>query len=422
MEYHNAKYKNLNKGGKVISESDCKIALAKNGLFIIPNKGKEFYLYYSDIDRMSDLNNQLELSVYDGSRYIFYYFGGYYDQFVHNLTLKRNYQMQKNLLMLDVDYQKEFQAAFEFVDTKEKTIKDDEAKIILYRNSLVITRQREDFLNVNYCDIEKMSFDSTTFSLNISLDLGEKLIFTMMGGRFEEFKTDIERLIEEMYQRNAKMLKEYLPKETEEWTVIQLARALKQGKATKRSDIETISPNLWKVLQGIIFKRPGEEKSEGPDKERKAAFDYLSSLAGPENTYIGIRESFTSSEEELKPIFWFLVAFPKKNVIASEVTNEEGHATYFFKIKKEKSSSPAEVERKVKEINRSMQALNFRRDVIRASDEEIKSEKFARYRVALRKLPYLNRIRKDFVGRVVHTSEESWEKGVQNILETMKGD
>jgi len=417
MEYHNAKYKNLGKDDNVLKEGDCQIAFAKDGLFVVPKEGKEFYLYYSDIDRINNLDNEVNLSIYDGTRYAFYYFGAYYDQFVHNLTSKRNYQMQKNLLMLDVDYQKEFQAAFEFIDSEGKIIKDDKAKVILYRNSLVVIPQKEDFFNVNYCDIEKMEFEPATFSLNISLDLKERLILRMMGGRFEEFKADIERLIKEMYQRNTKMLKEYLPKEIEEWIVIQLARALKQGKATRKSDIEAISPNLWKVLQSTIFKRPGEEKSEEPDKERKAAFNYLSSLAGPENTYIGIRESFTSSDEELKPIFWFLVAFPKKNVIASEVTNEKGHATYFFKIKKEKSPLPEEVERRVKEINRSMQTLNFRKDVIRASDEEIQSEKFARYRVALRKLPYLNRIRKDFVGRVVHISEESWEKGVRDILE-----
>jgi len=418
MEYHNAKYKSLDKDGKIINEDDCKVALAEEGLFVIPNKGKEFYLYYSDIERLKGIDNQIEVLVYDGFRYVFYYFGSYYEQFLHNLVSKRNYQMQKNLLMLDKDYQKEFEASFEFTDSERRTIKDGKAKIILYRNSLVVTPQEEDFFNINYCDIEKIDFEPGKFSLNILLDLGEKLTLTMMGGRFEELKSDIERLIEEMYQRTAEMLKEYFPKGVSEWTILQLSRVLKQGKATKKSEIEEISPDLWGVLQRIIFKRPDEESSQEPDEERKAAFDYLLSLAGPENTYIGIRESFTSSEEELKPIFWFLVAFPKENAIASEVTNEEGHATYFFRIKEDGKPSPDDVKRKVKEINRSMQALNFRRDVIRASDDEIKSDKFSRYRVALRKLPYLNRIRQDFIDRAIHTSEESWRKEVQKILKS----
>jgi len=418
MEYHNAKYKSLDKDGKIINEDDCKVALAEEGLFVIPNKGKEFYLYYSDIERLKGIDNQIEALVYDGFRYVFYYFGSYYEQFLHNLVSKRNYQMQKNLLMLDKDYQKEFEASFEFTDSERRIIKDGKAKIILYRNSLVVTPQEEDFFNINYCDIEKIDFEPGKFSLNILLDLGEKLTLTMMGGRFEELKSDIERLIEEMYQRTAEMLKEYFPKGVSEWTILQLSRVLKQGKATKKSEIEEISPDLWGVLPRIIFKRPDEESSQEPDEERKAAFDYLLSLAGPENTYIGIRESFTSSEEELKPIFWFLVAFPKENAIASEVTNEEGHATYFFRIKEDGKPSPDDVKRKVKEINRSMQALNFRRDVIRASDDEIKSDKFSRYRVALRKLPYLNRIRQDFIDRAIHTSEESWRKEVQKILKS----
>ena len=54
------------------------------------------------------------------------------------------------------------------------------------------------------------------------------------------------------------------------------------------------------------------------------------------------------------------------------------------------------------------------------SEEEIKSEKFTRYRIALRKLPYLNRLRKDFIGRVIHISEKSWRKGVQDILAISK--
>jgi len=146
MEYHNAKYKSLDKDGKIINEDDCKVALAEEGLFVIPNKGKEFYLYYSDIERLKGIDNQIEVLVYDGFRYVFYYFGSYYEQFLHNFVSKRNYQMQKNLLMLDKDYQKEFEASFEFTDSERRTIKDGKAKIILYRNSLVVTPQKRIFL------------------------------------------------------------------------------------------------------------------------------------------------------------------------------------------------------------------------------------------------------------------------------------
>jgi hypothetical protein len=72
------------------------------------------------------------------------------------------------------------------------------------------------------------------------------------------------------------------------------------------------------------------------------------------------------------------------------------------------------VERGIARLNRALLQLNFRREPIYLPEDQIEQGRYARYRVALRKLEYLRWAREAFLGRAVHNA--SWEAQVTEAL------
>jgi hypothetical protein len=61
--------------------------------------------------------------------------------------------------------------------------------------------------------------------------------------------------------------------------------------------------------------------------------------------------------------------------------------------------------------------INFRREPIFLSDDELDSPKYAQYRFAVAKIPSLRTLRNLFIGRVIHSSFDQWKNDITNLLE-----
>ncbi|MEW6031649.1 MAG: hypothetical protein AB1645_02015 [Bacillota bacterium] len=424
MEFHAARWETPGIGQEA-QGVPCRVALAEDGLVVLPEGREEVYLYYSDIDRLEEGDYRVGLRTWDGREFALRHLGSYYGQFVRDLQDRRKAQLVRNLLMADEGFRKDFSCAYRLEDAGRVASEDDAARVALYRNTLVVFPEQADPFNFAYCDLEgTAAFDEAAYTLTLRFDLGEKLTLTRMGTRFRELQDELTRAVDEMYERSARLLASTLP-DTSEGTLFRLARALRMGKATSRARLEAVAPNLWAHLLEVIF----VDETGQPSPVRRRAFEWLASRTRPELTYLGLREVDAAEgsadggggEEgdegaRHRPLYWFLVALPEHNALASEVTNESGHATYFFRIVDEGRPTPDQVERRVRELSRALQALNFRREVILASDEEMASERFLRYRVALRKLPYLREVRRLFAGRAIHRTEAGWEKRAEELL------
>ncbi|HEY3365645.1 MAG TPA: hypothetical protein VGK74_11370 [Symbiobacteriaceae bacterium] len=431
MEQHAGKYRLEARRGQVAAEGDCRVALSDDGLLIAPAAGAAFALYYSDIDRVGAADWQIALELFDGRVVTVYFLGTWYGQCVKELMDRRSAQLTRNLLMLDAGFEKAFRGACEFTGPDGVVRSDADCRIALYRSSLVVEPAAGDFFTVAYADIESMAFDPVCYGLELRLDLGERVLFGMLGTRFGELEQEIRRLTALLYDRTAAYLKEWLP-EARETAIRELAVTLRQGKAVPKPAVLAAAPGLWPPLEALMFTPgsgepgsgepgsgepgsgepgsgepgAGEAGAAGPDPLRRACFAHLCSLARPEHIYVGFRESW---EAEGQPVYWFVVAFPEQGRLAVEVTNEPGNATYIYRLE-----GPAD--RAVRELSRAMVAVNFRRDVISASEAELAGERMARYRVAVRKLPYVQRLRALFAGKAAHTSEAAWQRKVSELL------
>ena len=68
----------------------------------------------------------------------------------------------------------------------------------------------------------------------------------------------------------------------------------------------------------------------------------------------------------------------------------------------------------VARLNRALLTLNFRREPIYLPDEQIATGRYQRYRAAVRRLDYLRRTRKAFLGRAIHN--DAWEQQLLDLL------
>jgi hypothetical protein len=121
--------------------------------------------------------------------------------------------------------------------------------------------------------------------------------------------------------------------------------------------------------------------------------------------------------------------------MGSEILEETNHnsgqekksgptgATYFFKAigRKEYLQTTdddliKEIEGFIKNFNRSMIEINFRREPIYLTENQLDSTQYTQYRFAIAKIPSLRVLRNQFVGRVIHASPEQWKADVINLL------
>jgi hypothetical protein len=75
-----------------------------------------------------------------------------------------------------------------------------------------------------------------------------------------------------------------------------------------------------------------------------------------------------------------------------------------------------EIEGFIKDINRSMIEINFRREPIYLTENQLESTEYTQYRFAIAKIPSLRTLRDRFVGRVIHSSQDQWRADVTNLL------
>jgi hypothetical protein len=98
-------------------------------------------------------------------------------------------------------------------------------------------------------------------------------------------------------------------------------------------------------------------------------------------------------------------------------------ATYFFRTMGRKEYAQTkdedliiELENFIKNINHSMIDVNFRREPIFLSENQLDSTKYVQYRFAIARIPSLRMLRSLFIGRVIHSSPEQWKSNIASLL------
>jgi len=279
---------------------------------------------------------------------------------------------------------------------------------------------------VPYCYLSQTS--KADYKLVLTNEFGEKLEFSMLGEKFDALTKGLSDAFNKLMLRSQQTIKEIIP-EADPTIVNRLAVMMKDGRAAKRKDIEALSANLWQRLT----KRTEEA---GINQE----YAFLESKALKEQMHIGVKRGLMG--DLTGSYVWLLVPLLNasgklQNAVALEAfsTNPSdgqedetepatgGKATYFFRILggsdylKAQADPAFELENFMKNMNRGMIDINFRREVIYLPDDKLDNPKYVQYRFAVAKMPSLRMLRNQFIGRVVHSSFDQWKSDVTSLLD-----
>ena len=292
-----------------------------------------------------------------------------------------------------------------------------QCEIRLYETALVLISSQGDFIRIPYSDVVKVRIED--YRIILDTEYGESWVFSRMGKELDVCCKTINDALSALSIKTQNILKELLPG-YDSSTIRRVARLMKEGRAARRSDIDSLARECgknWKRLTELGIR---EE------------YDYLKSLARPEKMCIGIKRDLMG--DLTGEYIWFLAPVystdPDQpgNAIAMEAAGEGGgKATYFFRITdreeyrnviQDSALLEKTVDTALQNLNRYMIAINFRREPVYLSDEQLKSPSCIGYRRAVAKIPALRELRRLYSGRVIHHSPEQWQQSVMQILKT----
>ncbi|MBI4260191.1 MAG: hypothetical protein HY658_06455 [Actinobacteria bacterium] len=422
--------------GSVRGPRPVSVEVGDDALSLVPEGDAPVPLAYVDVDDLHDDDYTLRLSDHTGRRYDLTMLGKAYGQIAADVRKRRNGLLQREMLLTGVGLQDTFPG---------KLVGGAEAppvEIRLFRDLLVVVPERGTMWGMPYSFVDRVEWDAELYQTRVHADDGTVHAFGQLGRRSEEFRDELTRLMGAMARRTAATLAGLLPA-VPPGGVSRLSALMRDGRAVQQRAVDAVDPALWPLLEDAVVGTDRLRESYEALKARCpagwAALGVKAVLAGGEESAAGEGEdpeaavaaaveqpSATAGDTEPETerrkasVLWFFVPLSRDgrpaNAVAQEVTSEEGHATYVFRLMEPDRFSSASGEaladavgQGIARLNRALLTLNFRREPIYASEDEVAGGgRFSRYRVALRNLPHLRWARSAFLGRAVHSA--TWER------------
>jgi len=249
------------------------------------------------------------------------------------------------------------------------------------------------------------------------------------------FQRSIEAERRKMEEETSNLLVELFPS-LEFSQVVPLTALLARGRAAPKSQLDQVVPWLWERIEELVEKKAAYPESYAQLKGRagESLWFGLRRLSEAERRGEGVSQidskpdsptaesSQPGTENEAAPerdfLWWFLAGIREgdRRFLAVEVdSGRKGYATYVYRCPVgEGDRDPYAATAAT--VSRAMLALNFYREPVYAPQKEIDSGRFGEYKLAVRKLKDLKAVRALFLGRVFHSSPESWTSGLQALL------
>ncbi len=440
-------YKLYDNDSNIKNEGEARATLDKQYLTLTVMFGEPMLIAYTDIIGISDYDYKVDLFLTSKEKLNLWGLGFQYEDFLFQLYKLRNELMLKYLLMEESLLQAGFQAQYTKLDPNGQTNQTGNCEIRLYETALLVLPQKSEPIRLPYCYITDVT--KQDYKLTITNEFLEKTELTRLGQNFDPLAKGLSDAINRMFLRTQQSIKELIPEATP-ITINKLATLMKDGRAAKRKEIEQQSPDFWRRLTKKI-------DAAGIFAE----YDFLNSLAVKDQVCVGIKRGLMGALTGTYIWMLFPLLNPGtnrlSNIIALEGFNtkedaEESKepppekndteieeetsqnqdeeqksatsgATYFFReIGREEYSQTKdedltkELDNFIKNINRSMIEINFRREPIYLTEKQLDSTENIQYRFAIAKIASLRTLRDQFVGRVIHSSQKQWKTDVTSLL------
>lgn len=402
-------------GGKVES-GECKGIVDEECLTLSPKFGGILPFHLRDIVEIETENYRIMLPMESREKLILFNLGYDFEDFLRVLTRMRNEVMVKDLLMNEAVRKKDVETEFTYYDENRVEKIRGTGEIRLYETGLVMMPRKGEMFRIPYSSILRVSEED--YEVRFNTELGEQLTLRKMGSEYEPFVKTLSNTLRDLQDKAVSSIKAMFPT-IDAVSLRRVANLMKEGKAVKKTDIESINPKTWREMEEKIA-------SAGLNE----SYVFLKELTRQEKIAIGFKRGLMG--DLTGEYVWFLIPIydskEKKygNAVAMEAAGEGGggKATYFFRIMSRKDYPSCtsleeldkEADRVIRKINQCMIDINFRREPIYLPDEKLDEDAYIKYRVAVRKIPSLKLLRSLYIGRVSHFSPEQWKNDVMDLL------
>jgi hypothetical protein len=401
-----------------ISKGDNDLLLDAEKLTVLPTSGEPLLIPYRDIIQLSKAGYKINVNLVSKEKLTIFNLGFKYEDFFRNFSKLNNEVILKDLLMNETIQKSGVAADLAYVDANKSEKALGQCELRIYETGAVIIDGDGNFIRIPYNDLARIHVDN--YQLILDTDYDDSYIFSKMGKELDMCFKMLNDLIKALSVKTQLSLQELLPV-YDSSVIRKIAKLMKDGRAARHMDIDAVSPGIWTELENKL-------DAFGVKEE----YEYLTSLGNSERTCIGMKRGLMG--DLTGEYIWFLVPIfnldPAQpgNAIAMEATAIEGSgkATYFFKITdssiyeilKNQEELQAVVDKSLKQINRDLITVNFRREPIYLTDEQLNSITYVAYRRAVLKVPALQELRRLFIGRVIHNSPEQWKEAITQLLKS----
>ncbi len=441
-------YKLYDDESNIKNEGEAKAKFDDQYLTLTVMFGEPMLFAFTDIVGISDYDYKVDLFLTSKEKLNLWGLGYQYEDFLFQLFKLRNELMLKYLLIDEALLKGGFEAQYKQLDQNGQTNQTGNCEIRLYDTAIVILPQKSDPIRLPYCYITNVN--KQDYTLKITDEFLEKIEFTQLGQNFDPLAKALSGALNKMNLRTQENIKELIPEATP-LAINKIASLMKDGRAAKRKEIELQSQDFWRRLEKKL-------DEAGITKE----YEFLNSLAARDQVCVGIKRGLMGDLTGTYIWMMFPLLNPAtnrlSNTIAIEAFNAQDNtaenkkqqnnsenavsgteeetsqaideqkpsttgATYFFRTMGRKEYTQTkdedliiELENFIKNINRAMIDVNFRREPIFLSEEQLDSTKYVQYRFAIARMPSLRMLRSLFIGRVIHSSTAQWKSNVASLL------
>lgn len=416
MENVKASYKLKAMDGALLEASSCKITVHQDHLIITSEFGQPMTIPFRDMVDLFEEDYHIRITLMDDNVLVLNGLGYKHDDFFRQCLKIRNTIILEDMLASEMLLKSGVTADIKVIKETQETLVIPQGELRLYDSALIIFSSLKDPLRLLYCDMEKIT--TKDYEIHIHTDQNETYVIAKLGKKFEAFARSFSQIHNKVLLRAQKLLKALLPN-VSPLIIRDASQHLKDGKAAKKSTLDKISPLLWQEL---------EDQLEAIGV--KETYEFLKKLSEPEKICMGIKRGLMG--DMTGEYLWFL--FPvyhsnskmPGNTIIMEAMSTKGvsQATYCFKImarkdyrmKLSKEALEKQVDSMLKRINRCMLAINFRREPIYLSEENLADSRYEKYKTSIALIPELRDLRASYIGRIMHRSSSQWQNDVADLL------
>jgi hypothetical protein len=285
--------------------------------------------------------------------------------------------------------------------------------------------------------------DKGDYALTLKLLTGESYTFAKLGYDTAQFADAVEKQIRALREKSLAAIKE-LDTSLTAAQASQLAKIMPEGAAAPMGQLAEIAPSFAAALESKLA-------------ETRAADSYkaFKELCDPARIWVGFKKNDTADsagglpdmgggigsmlggltggnpmealggivggtatadgeEPEAPPpdpyLLWLIVLSPDGQYAAVEFAVQPGEsaATFVYQTCGDFTLFAAR-------LNRALEAISFKREVIRMTDAELRKPENADYYMATKRTASLQFIRANFAGRVIHSSPEAWKRKLTEL-------